>query len=250
MDARKLFEDMAASRRYRFARLYTDAENNDTAIAFYTANGYTGEPYLNPDDPASLLYKTLVFSKPPGDGTPVLWKDRSIHLTEQIKKQRKHRFRGDTDEKEIMIVIQKVDKGTELAKKLLGFVEGFSWLEVREHTVKAIRDWEFEEWESPFAALAGERIVGMATIAKTDYYPMPEISPWISTIFVSEEFRGKRISEKLIDFINRYARGLGFVRTYIPSEHIGLYEKYGYRYLQEIKNYGNGIDRLYVKDIG
>ena len=99
-------------------------------------------------------------------------------------------------------------------------------------------------------SLAGERIVGMATIAKTDYYPMPEISPWISTIFVSEEFRGKRISEKLIDFINRYARGLGFVRTYIPSEHIGLYEKYGYRYLQEIKNYGNGIDRLYVKDIG
>ena len=29
----------------------------------------------------------------------------------------------------------------------------------------------------------------------------------------------------------------------------GLYEKYGYRYMKDIVNYGNGVDRLYVKDI-
>ena len=77
--------------RDRFARLYTDAENNDTAIAFYTANGYTGEPYRNPDDPACRIYKTLIFSKPLAGGAPVLWNNRSIHLTEQIEKQRKYR---------------------------------------------------------------------------------------------------------------------------------------------------------------
>lgn len=27
----------------------------------------------------------------------------------------------------------------------------------------------------------------------------------------------------------------------------GLYEKYGYRYLRDITNYGGGTDRLYVK---
>ena len=42
----------------------------------------------------------------------------------------------------------------------------------------------------------------------------------------------------------------GFTRTYIPSEHIGLYEKYGYRYLKDIVNFGNGTDRLYVKELG
>ena len=48
---------------------------------------------------------------------------------------------------------------------------------------------------------------------------------------------GYRISEKLIDFANDYAKENGFDRTYIPSVHIGLYEKYGYRYLKDIVNY-------------
>ena len=43
--ALKMFEDMAAAKGYGFARLYTDAEDNDAAIAFYKANGYIMEPY-------------------------------------------------------------------------------------------------------------------------------------------------------------------------------------------------------------
>lgn len=84
-----MFEEMASARGYRFARLYTDAENNDIAIAFYKANGYTCEPYENAQDPAAADHKTLIFSKPLTNGPPVLWNNRSIHLTEQIEKQEK-----------------------------------------------------------------------------------------------------------------------------------------------------------------
>jgi len=42
--ALRIYEKMAAERGYRFARLYTDAESNEAAIAFYKANGYMGEP--------------------------------------------------------------------------------------------------------------------------------------------------------------------------------------------------------------
>ena len=86
-EALRLFEDTASARGYRFARLYTDAENNDIAIAFYKANGYTCEPYLNAQDPAALEHKTLVFSKSLTAEPLVLWNGRSIHLTEQIAKQ-------------------------------------------------------------------------------------------------------------------------------------------------------------------
>ena len=86
-EALRRFEDLAAAGGYRFARLYTDAEDNDAAIAFYTANGYTGEPYENPEDPACLKYKTLIFSKSLTGGEPVPWNSRTIHLTEQIAKQ-------------------------------------------------------------------------------------------------------------------------------------------------------------------
>jgi len=152
-------------------------------------------------------------------------------------------------ENNLIITIEKVDKDTETAGALLEFVKNFSWDEVKEHTVSVIKNWEFEEWETPFVAMADERIVGMVTIMKTDYYPLPEIYPWISTLFVSEEYRGKRISEKLIDFANSYAKALGFDKTHIPSEHIGLYEKYGYSYIKDIVNYSGDTDRLYAKEI-
>ena len=148
-----------------------------------------------------------------------------------------------------LIEIQKVDKNTCLADNLLNFVENFSWLDVKEHTVRVIQNWEFEDWETPFVAMSDGCIVGMVTIMKSDYYPLPEIFPWISTLFVSERFRGNRISGKLIDFANEYAKALGFDKTYIPSEHVGLYEKYGYSYIKDIVNYGGGMDRLYAKEL-
>lgn len=145
--------------------------------------------------------------------------------------------------------IRKVEKDTVLAEQLIRFVATFSWEEVKAHTLQSLRNWDFTDWETMFAAMADGQIVGMASIAKTDYYPLPELFPWVSSLFVTEGWRGHRISEKLIDFANAYARENGFDRTYIPSEHIGLYEKYGYRYVKDIVNYGNGTDRLYVKDL-
>ena len=152
-------------------------------------------------------------------------------------------------ENSLFITIEKVDKGTKTATALLEFVKSFSWEEIKEHTIRVIKDWEFEEWETPFVAMTDGRIIGMVTLMKTDYYPLPEIYPWVSTLFVSEEYRGNRISKRLIDFANEYANSIGFDTTYIPSEHTGLYEKYGYSYLKDITNYGGGTDRLYAKEI-
>ena len=81
---------MAAAKGYKFARLYTDALDNDVAITFYKANGYVCEPYQNERDPACMIYKTVIFSKSLSGGEMVLWNNRSIHLTEQIAKQEKY----------------------------------------------------------------------------------------------------------------------------------------------------------------
>lgn len=147
------------------------------------------------------------------------------------------------------ISIVKVEKGSETAVRLLEFVKNCSWLEAKEHIAQNIENWVFEDWEAMFAAVADGKIVGMASIMKTDYYPLPEVFPWVSSVFVEEEYRGRRISEKMIAFANSYARKIGFDRTYIPTEHVGLYEKYGYHFVREITNYGGGKDRLLVKEL-
>ena len=148
-----------------------------------------------------------------------------------------------------MLRISAVEKDTLLSQQLLQFVEDCSWLEVKEHIAEMIRTWSFTEWETMFAAAEDDRVVGMASIMKTDYYPLPEIFPWISCVFVTEQARGRHISGMLIDYANSYAKELGFNKTYIPTEYEGLYEHYGYHYVRDITNYGGGTDRLYEKDL-
>ena len=144
--------------------------------------------------------------------------------------------------------VRKVDRGTPLAARLLAYVETCSWTEVKGHTAEQIRNWAFSDWETMFVAMAGDEIIGMASVGKEDYYPLPDICPWVSTVFVSEEYRGLRVSEKLITRANEYLRAQGFDRSYIPTNHVGLYERYGYSYVRDITNYGGGVDHLYVKE--
>jgi GNAT superfamily N-acetyltransferase len=148
-----------------------------------------------------------------------------------------------------LITVSKVERGSALAQELLQFVEECSWYEVKEHIAEMLRKWEFTDWECMFAAVEDGEIVGMASIMKTDYYPLPEIFPWISCIFVTESSRGRRISGELINSANAFAKELGFTKTYIPTEYTGLYEKYGYTYIRDIVNYGGDTDRLYAKEI-
>ena len=116
--------------------------------------------------------------------------------------------------------IKKVNKGTNLSDKLICFVENFSWEDVKYHMLGELQTWTFTDWETPFAAIVNDQIVGIAYIRKEDYYPLSEIYPWVSGIFVAEDYRGHRISEKLIFFANEYAKKNGFDKTYIPSIHV------------------------------
>ena len=145
--------------------------------------------------------------------------------------------------------IQKVEKGTELADELLRFIENFSWNDVKEHMAEMVRDWKFTDWESMFVAKADGKIIGMVSVMKEDYYPLPEIYPWVSSVFVDEDYCGLRVSGKLIDYANEYLRDIGFNKSYIPSDHVGLYERFGYSYVRDIINYGGQADHLYEKSL-
>ena len=97
------------------------------------------------------------------------------------------------------------------------------------------------------AALAEENAADTGT--ETRKMEISDILPWVTCLFVTEEYRGRGICGELIARANSYAKTLGYDRTYIPSPHLGLYERYGYRYVRDIVNYGGESDHLFVKEI-
>lgn len=59
-------------------------------------------------------------------------------------------------------------------------------------------------------------------------------TPWIGCVFTYPEYRGHRLSEKLITLAEEYSiKEFNAEYTYISTDHIGLYEKYGYDFFTE-----------------
>lgn len=63
---------------------------------------------------------------------------------------------------------------------------------------KDMTDHLFTGWERVFAAYINEEIAGYCTLARKDCIPDVPYSPYIGYMFVDEKYRGRRLSQKLI----------------------------------------------------
>ena len=131
---------------------------------------------------------------------------------------------------------------------LAEYADGCGWI-AGPHLADMLHQNRFKGWEAVFAAVAHGRIIGFCTFLETDYYPENRYSPWISSIFVDERFRGLRVSGQLIAGACAHAQQQGFRRVYIPSDMTGFYERYGFRKIGELINYGGDLDNVFARDV-
>ena len=132
--------------------------------------------------------------------------------------------------------------------KLIDFVKKSSW---RESPIIA-KNWEennFLDWERIFVAIENDNIVGHCSLNERDAVPNVEYTPYVQAVFVNEQYRGNRISEKLILCAMSYAKTLGFEKVYIVSAHKNLYEKYGFVKIDEQNDYRGELQNIYVQKL-
>lgn len=146
------------------------------------------------------------------------------------------------------INISRIEKSGEKWDALINYSKTCPWI-AGKHLAGLMEKNSFTEWESVFAAEVENKIIGFCTFMKTDYYPENRYSPWISSIFVDEAYRGCQISGKMIETVILYAKEQGFSKVFIPSDMIGFYEKYGFEKIDELQNYGGDIDNIFAKEI-
>ena len=107
----------------------------------------------------------------------------------------------------------------------------------------------FSDWERVVVAHTEGRICGYCTVTKTDCIPNVRYTPYIGYIFVGEEFRGNRLSQKLILHAIEYLRKIGFHQVYLVSDHENLYEKYGFSVVDRALAPWGSIEKIYHKSI-
>ncbi len=94
----------------------------------------------------------------------------------------------------------------------------------------------------------GDKLVSFITLAERDCVEAP-YGPWIGFVHTAPEYRGHRHVGKLIDHACAVAREHGAARVCLCTDHVGLYEKYGFTYLENrVSIYGED-SRIYVREV-
>lgn len=133
----------------------------------------------------------------------------------------------------------------EIWNKVVDFAQNCSWRAGKSLAQKMIEN-KFEEWERVIVAIENENIAGFCTFTKKDSIQDIEYTPYIGYMFVSELYRGERLSEGLIKAAINYAKKIGFNEVYIVSGEIGLYEKYGFVKIDE-KYHNGSMEQIFMK---
>ncbi|TWV84626.1 GNAT family N-acetyltransferase [Moraxella sp. VT-16-12] len=80
-------------------------------------------------------------------------------------------------------------------------------------------------------------------------FAAPRVKPWIALVYVDPKARGQRLSEKIVRHLEAQASQQGFAQVYLVSQHLGLYEKYGYTLLEKTDEGIHEVDYLYEKTL-
>ena len=131
---------------------------------------------------------------------------------------------------------------------LADYAENCSW-GAGKTLAEEMRQNHFTGWERVILAEDQGRIAGYCTVSGTDCIPDVPYTPYIGMLFVGEEYRGKRLSQRMIDDASEYLKELGFSEVYLVSDHENLYEKYGFQVIDEKMAPWGRMQKIYRKGL-
>ncbi|MBB3332512.1 GNAT superfamily N-acetyltransferase [Halomonas campaniensis] len=83
---------------------------------------------------------------------------------------------------------------------------------------------------SVFVALHGERPVGTASLVAEDMSDRPDLGPWLASVYVLPEWRGRGIASRLVRRVEAEAREAGIERLWLfTPDQQALYVRLGWR---------------------
>lgn len=93
----------------------------------------------------------------------------------------------------------------------------------------------------------GDKLVSFCTLAPLDDVQPTSYTPWVGFVYTFPEYRGQHCAGRLLDCAEGIAAIMERKYTYISTNHIGLYEKYGYTFLETAQDISGGETRIYRK---
>ena len=95
----------------------------------------------------------------------------------------------------------------------------------------------------------GENLISFCTLGEKDDIQPTDLTPWIGFVYTFPQYRGRRHWGELLRHAEMLAKADGRQNIYISTNHVGLYEKYGFVFWKTMKDVQGEDSRVYVKHL-
>ena len=104
-------------------------------------------------------------------------------------------------------------------------------------------------WGQLLLLMDGEELVSFVTLTGQDAVRDESLTPWIGFVYTQPACRGHRYAGLLLNHAEREAAGMGYGKIYICTDHIGLYEKYGYTWQENRVDFWGDDVQVFCKNL-
>lgn len=90
--------------------------------------------------------------------------------------------------------------------------------------------------------------IGTFQFGMSDNFVRPDIYPWLKNVYIDHSHRGNGYADIMLDAAVESAKKAGLKELYLFTHITGLYERHGWKLLEEFETYNEGYGRqkLYV----
>jgi N-acetylglutamate synthase-like GNAT family acetyltransferase len=90
-----------------------------------------------------------------------------------------------------------------------------------------------------------ETFIGCGGLITNDFISRGDLYPWVCSVFIEETHRGNAYGSLILEKAKADTKKFGFDSLYLSTQHIGLYEKYGFRYIGQGYHPWGDTSRIY-----
>lgn len=84
-----------------------------------------------------------------------------------------------------------------------------------------------------YIALYDKEVIGVVSLWNNDLTARQDLTPWMATLFVKEEYRGLGVGTILQEKSIEVAKSLNYEYLYLITDHVGYYERTGWEFLEQ-----------------
>lgn len=139
-----------------------------------------------------------------------------------------------------------------LKQEYITQIDGFDWSAAK-FLAQTLREGKLSQtlggWAKLYLLTDNGTVVSFVTLSCQDCVNDKSLTPWLGFLFTKEEYRNHGYAKQVVDFALQKAKEMGYGKAYLATDHVGLYEKYGFKYVETRTDVYNEESRIYVKNL-